>query len=259
MNCGQARNLSRLNSVSDTAFSPEVLEAKRHVKNCPECTEFFERENRLRAFINERAPREKVPASLREKILRSIAIERTAHQRWALAGLTKRSAVALTVLIGVIALLAFFSVVFFKVIKPGQSLSISELIDDHIRSISEEADISSSDPETVESWFKGKVNFLVRIPRLRDAKLVGGRLCFLRKWPAALLYYQIEHNPLSLFILEGSSLDLSSLGKIKAGDKELYYGSRKGCSLVLWDERGLIYAVISDMKEEELVHLISAS
>src|SRR3990172_608791 len=71
MECGKARKILYLNSGVES-LTGELVEAKRHIKHCAKCCEFFREEETIKNLIRERAPREKAPPSLRENILAEI-------------------------------------------------------------------------------------------------------------------------------------------------------------------------------------------
>jgi hypothetical protein len=58
--------------------------------------------------------------------------------------------------------------------------AMAVLVGDHVgvTVTREEAfDVAGSDAGTLERWFTGKINFPLHLPQIRDAKLVGARLC----------------------------------------------------------------------------------
>jgi predicted anti-sigma-YlaC factor YlaD len=81
MQCDVARKhlyLRQRSDAEDAVFpiSADVTQAKTHLTHCGACREFFAAEERLRVFLQTRAPREKASAALRERVLARIAEER---------------------------------------------------------------------------------------------------------------------------------------------------------------------------------------
>lgn len=255
MECGEARKIIYLTSGVESVTS-ELVEAKRHIKHCAKCSEFFRGEETLKNLIKERAPREKAPPSLREKVLAEIAKRhgQKLSDRFHNVFRSIRTAriIPLT-LIGVflilLAILVFYSV---SLNQEHQSLAYL-LAEDHITNIPETAQILSSEPRSVEDWFRGKVDFMLKVPELRGATLRGGRLCRIKNSRIALLFYEKDKKTISLFAMDDS---LADIGKVEIQGKNLYHQSEKGCNLIFWREKGIVYALVSDIRREELVRLI---
>ena len=258
MECGEARKIFYLNSGVESLTS-ELVEAKRHIKHCAKCCEFFREEESIKNLIRERASREKAPPSLRESILGKIGKrhgQKSSNRLYNIFLSGKAMKIVPPVLIGMFLILAASSIFYFVSLNQGHHSLASLLAQDHITNIPEAAQILSSEPISVEDWFRGKVDFMVKVPELRGATLRGGRLCRIKNHRIALLFYEKDKKPISLFIMDDSLADLSSIGKAEIHGKKVHYQSEKGCNLIFWREKGVLYAMVSDMRQEELIHLI---
>lgn len=131
----------------------------------------------------------------------------------------------------------------------------SILIDDHVHSLPGVTEIASSDPNVVQSWFRGKVDFAFNLPATRQSSLLGGRLCNLRGRRAALILYQHPDSRLSLFILDGSDIRLPEDRLVPLDGKRCLVDSVKGYNVVLWKERGLLHGLVSDIRSPDLLQL----
>jgi anti-sigma factor RsiW len=242
------------------ALSPataELAAAKQHVSSCSECQAFFAAEMRLSRFIKERAPAEKATASLRERVLARIAEERrrmTAHigwKRWARQSRLALLIVTTLVLMGVIITLVLRhnSVT----VTPKELAAI--LITDHIGTLPDGVQIASSDREAVQRWFRERVDFSFRLPPTSEPPLIGGRLCTLKGQRAALIIYQHPQSKVSLFILDGSDVELPEVQLIALDGKRCLVDAKKGYNVVLWKERGLLYSLVSDVPSTDLLQL----
>jgi len=258
MECGEARKVIYLTSGIEP-FTSELVEAKRHINQCAECTKFIREEEALENLIRERAPREKAPASLRENILAEIAKryeQKSSSRLYSIFRSGRIARITPPALIGVFLILVTSSIFYFVSLNQGHQSLASLLAEDHITNIPEAAQILSSEPMSVEDWFRGKVDFVVKIPELQGATLRGGRLCRIKNHRIALLFYEKDRKPISLFVMDDSLVDLPSIGKVEIHGEKLHYQSEKGCNLIFWREQGVVYALVSDMRQEELMHLI---
>jgi anti-sigma factor RsiW len=256
--CGEARKIIYLTSGEEPLTS-ELIEAKRHIEHCAKCSEFFREEESLKNLIREKAPREKAPPSLRENILAEIGKRhgQGSSNRFYDIFLSNRIARIIPPLfIGVFLILALSSIFYFVSSNQEAKSLVSLLAEDHITNIPEAAQILSSEPVNIEGWFRGKIDFVVKIPELPGAKLLGGRLCRINNNRIALLFYEKDRKPISLFVMDDSLADLSSIGKAEINGKKLRYQSEKGCNLIFWQEKGIVYALVSDIQREELMRLV---
>lgn len=70
-------------------------------------------------------------------------------------------------------------------------------------------DVQSSSPEIVEAFFHEKLPFRVQCPRdltSQGIRLIGARLCHLKRVPVAYLLYHVENRPVSVFLLDEAGL-----------------------------------------------------
>jgi len=259
MKCGTARKqlyLLRQPSAASivSPVEAEVAQAEAHVAGCAACQEFFAAEERLKALLRTRAPREKASATLREQVFSRIG-ERPARPSHWLRPLRRRNlALAVTGLMIVVLLAVglWFSHRRTQIMSP-QIASI--LIEDHAHNLPGATQIASSDHLVVQSWFQGQVDFSFRLPPINDPSLIGGRLCYLQGRRAALVLYQHPQSKVSLFILDGSDVELPETGVIALDGKRCLVDTRKGYNAVLWKERGLLYGLVSDLRSAELLQM----
>jgi anti-sigma factor RsiW len=234
-----------------------VRKAKAHLDQCASCEEFFRQEREFLDWLRPRLPTEKAPAELRERILlrASDPALRTSVASKPLAPPGRRGAIIAAAAVAAAAIL--FAVLLRDPTPPGVSALETALVEDHIRYLpnASRAEFPSSDATRVSSWFSDKLHFPVRAPFLSRGKLMGARLCFLMGQRVALLFYEVEERPLSLFVLDGASVDLSRARFEEYEGKPLCRSSRSGYQLVLWQDRGLVYAMVSELSAEVLLGL----
>jgi len=119
------------------------------------------------------------------------------------------------------------------------------------------SEIRSSRFEQVEAWFAGKVDFAVQAPRFEQSELLGGRLCYLDGKKGAWLFYRKQGALLSFFIFDGTDITVAHLRRRASGEQKFGLGVAKGQRFILWKDQGLVYALVSDLREDDLVRLAS--
>lgn len=261
MQCSSARkHLYRAEQTSSESLShpvaAEVARAEAHLESCADCREFFGSEERLKALLRTRAPREAASAVLREQVLSRLAEERRpagASHLGRIIG-SRRVAWASVALLMIAVLAGGFWLRSQRSDRASQRLT-SVLVDDHARYLSGETEVTSTDPETVQAWFRGKVDFSFRLPKEGGLTLIGGRLCYLQNRRAALLLYGPPAQRVSLFILDGSDVDLPQERIVKLDERPCLVETKKGYNVVMWKERGLLYGMVSDMRSADLLQL----
>jgi len=235
----------------------ELIEAEAHLAGCLACQGFFAAELRWKRLLKAKLPPEKAPASLREKVLFLIAQERgqsTRGEYWIRAIKRRRLGP------GLIGLLLAAMLVGGLWLNGRRARVASRqfapiLIDDHAHSLPGATEIASSDPRVVQSWFQGRVDFAFMLPPTRQASLLGGRLCNLQGRRAALIFYQHPQSRLSLFIFDGSDIELPEKQLVPLDGKRCLIESQKGYNVVQWKERGLLYGLVSDLGGPEMLQL----
>ncbi len=235
----------------------EIAEARAHVARCFACQDFFASERRLASFLCARAAREKASATLREQVLAKIAQERARATRvsYGFAWMRRRMLTLTCVsFLGVVVLLGGLWLNHRRARMAPQQLVVV-LVDDHAGTLPGLAEITSSDREVVQKWFRERLDFAFRLPTAFDPALIGGRLCTLKGQRAALVFYQHPQSRISLFILDGSDLKLPEDQLIAIDNKRCLLDSRKGYNVVLWKERGLLYSLVSDVHRADLIQL----
>lgn len=259
MNCGKTRKIIYCANRPEPR-APQWVEAQEHLNRCPECQGFFADDETLASLLRTRLGGQEVPAHLREKILDYIAEARTRERpsEHPLAPRQKWIPVAVVVvLIGVFTWLA--GILGYPTLVGDRQQRIEVvLVEDHLRFGPGVSEIKSSRVEQVEAWFSGKVNFAVHAPRFDQAELLGGRLCYLLGKKGARLFYRAYGKQVSLFILDGSAIDLARLERLDRGENPFAHARDKGYSLILWKDGSLVHALVSELREQELVRLASS-
>jgi hypothetical protein len=117
--------------------------------------------------------------------------------------------------------------------------------------------VASMSRSEVERWFESEVQLAVRLPELDGARLLGGRHCQVAGRSAALAFYDRGGEPVSVFVFPSRGEDWSDMHEIagRSGKRTCRHHDR-GVGLLVWEERGLIYAVASALDAPELEGLV---
>lgn len=166
-----------------------------------------------------------------------------------------RAALGLAVAAGAFAAIYFG---FMEHRADQSSILPSLLIQDHIelQLRKNPFDLQTSNKDELERWFVTRVDFAVHIPSLRDARLRGGRLCYLLDRRIAFAIFEKDGEALSAYVLDGRGVDLSSMGHEDSLSKQYFYRhSEKGYNVVLWRVNDLVYALVSALSIGKLESL----
>jgi anti-sigma factor RsiW len=117
-------------------------------------------------------------------------------------------------------------------------------------------EIASSGPERISEWFANKVSFSVKLPNYQESsgqeklyRLEGARLVGYKDDYAAYVAYQMRTRPISLVITSDAVAQPSGGEEIKAKGLTFHYDAIQGLKVITWSDRGLTYALVSDLDE----------
>lgn len=251
MNCSHVRKI--LYPHPDRAETTiESAAARSHLHECAECRRYFEEQAALSRGLKEKLGRETAPSALRERVMTDIGKRGTFSSRKRFYGrplLYVAIAVLLLILVP-LGRLAYH--------LPSERF-FHEVCIDHAKYLDAESQLRSSDPSAIESWFHDKTEFGVKVPRYENAKLLGSRLCFLKRHKAALVFYRQNGHPVSLFQMDARGVNLSALSRSMIDGVAIWHESLDGFSLVAFKRRGVLWVLVSDLHESDLLQLASAA
>jgi anti-sigma factor RsiW len=117
-------------------------------------------------------------------------------------------------------------------------------------------EVESTSPQDISSWFVNKVNFRVKLPNYQESSgqeklyvLEGARLVGFQNDYAAYVAYQMKERPISLVITSASLVEPTGGEEIPAGGLKFHYNAIDGLKVLTWSDRGLTYALVSDLEE----------
>lgn len=240
MNCNNARKTTYISEYPEVV-SEYIIEAKRHIKECRECREFIDGEKSFGSLLRNAVKKEPVPEELKERILNAGKTKKTSFKQ------TYRM-LAAAILILILTIGGYMYSIHIK----SDSI-LEKILNDHIKFLPvPQAHITSSNPDEVAEWFRGKVNFPVMPPSI-SAAIKGGRLCLLGKKHFALLFYEYNGSPVSVFITDGNIPgDLKTKKEVMLKDNKAYALYKSGYTILLWEDRGLMYSLVSELDVEHI-------
>ena len=229
----------------------EAFEA--HLAQCGRCRSAVAQEQEVMALMASAAPLHRAPASLRgsvEQVLSSPLPSR-ASGWWPLlaAGLLLAAGAAGWRL--------------WPREAPARLAATSEFAalgaDTHLRYARGQLplEVRSDRPPEVAGWFGGRVPFQLALPdypmglgEQKPYTLVGGRLISFHGDYAAYVVYRMEGRPISLLVTSASAAHPDGGVTVTSGPLTFHLESVAGLKVITWTDRGLTYALVSDLRED---------
>jgi mycothiol system anti-sigma-R factor len=249
----EALRCAGISRFVDTYLDGEFAETDRaefegHLADCETCRGKVRVQAEWKAAIKAAAPREQAPAALRNRVARSIARESKpmlSWRAWAVRAMPAAAAVGL--------------IATFMISKVQWSPVAADLVAKHAKTVPLEV---SGGPDQVRKWYADKVDFPVRVPQLcKEAQcpLRGGRLASVGDKPAAYLVYDVHGDKVSVFVFDASDMPIETRRKTVIDNREVYFDQEHGYNVALFRDRGVGYAIASDLDQEQMVKLVSSA
>ena len=118
-------------------------------------------------------------------------------------------------------------------------------------------EMESDDPQKISAWFANRVKFSVQLPNYQESSgqeklytLEGARhLCCQNDY--AYVAYRMKGRPITLLITSGSVAQPSGGEQIPWRGLRFHYNAIDGLKVITWSDRGLTYALVSDLEDHE--------
>ncbi len=255
-NCADIRE--RLSLYLDNELQGDERAAfEAHARACQSCASFVEKE---RAFLNEirgSGPLHVASPELRAKVSEAMAGSQSAVAR------PSRLNWILPVAAGVLVVLLPFVIWrgMRQTNRPGNagpSKFALMAAESHLRHARGQLplEMESTNPQEISAWFANKVNFNVKLPSYQESSgqeklytLEGARLVGYENDYAAYVAYSMKDRPISLVITSDLVAKPSGGEEIAAGALTFHYNPIEGLKVLTWSDRGLTYALVSDLEE----------
>ena len=234
----------------------ERLRVEGHVQSCASCKAFVEKELAFLNAIRGTGPLHTAPAELKTKVSAVVSgskqpVRSFSRLRWIVP-----SAAALLVLLTPIVIWRMRQA--NRSGNAGPSAFALMAVESHLRHMRGQLplEIESNNPQEISTWFANKVNFNVKLPSYQESSgqdkvytLEGARLVGYENDYAAYVSYRMKERPISLVITSDSVARPSGGEQIASRGLEFHFNSIDGFKVITWSDRGLTYALVSDLDE----------
>src|SRR5215471_6838862 len=262
--------------LDDELRADERRAFEEHLDRCQRCRNAVTAEHRFLEGVRHAGPLYEAPVDLRRRI-EEIASRRglrdaapaemtmtTPSQALPQASLFGRLSrierVASVSAVGI--LIALLGICYFRGTDTRQARVPSEFarlaVDTHQQHLGGGLvlEISSTSPQDVSDWFSGQVNFSVKLPNYQEAsgqdqlyQIEGGRVVTFKNDRAAYVSYQMDKQPISLLVTSDSVAAPSGGEEVVSKGITFHYDAIDGLKVITWSDRGLTYALVSNLKE----------
>jgi anti-sigma factor RsiW len=252
----------RLNLYLDNELQGEErAQLELHIRDCESCRTLAAAEQRFLNAVREAQPlfiaSPELQSRVRSVLETSSDESGNASQRWS----PKRAKLA--ALVAATLLLLLLPVLIWRLRNseprsPGVSNFALMAADTHLRHMRGQLplEMTATAPEHVSQWFANKTRFNVKLPNYQESAghekpyiLEGARLVAYKNDYAAYVAYEMKDRPISLVITADSVAELAGGEEIKAKGLTFHYNAIWGLKVLTWSDRGLIYALVSDLEE----------
>lgn len=255
-NCENIRE--RLTLYLDNELQGDERAAvEAHVESCNSCASFAEQELTFLNAVRKSGRPHVASPELKAKVAEILSgakqpVVRSRRLSWVLP-----VAAALLVLL--------LPVVIWRVVREEDhpemgvpSAFAAKAAESHLRHVRGQLplEVESSEPEKISAWFTNKVNFNVKLPSYQESSgqeilytLEGARLVNYQNDYAAYVSYHMKDRPISLVITSELLAQPSGGEEIKSQGLMFHYNAIDGLKVITWSDRGLTYALVSDLEE----------
>lgn len=238
-----------------------------HLSECVQCNAIFERERRFLETIRQLKPLHTASENLRDRA--SAIIQQTPDGSAPAATSSRIRQIKdqprfwLLAAAAVLIMLVIPAVVWLmrsnhQNVSADPSAFALMAADTHMRRTRGQLplEVVSDSGEKLSNWFVNKVGFQVKLPNYQESsgqeklyRLEGGRLVNYNNDYAAYVAYEMKQRPISLVITSETLITASGGEQIKAKGLVFHYNAIDGLKVITWSDRGLTYALVSDLEE----------
>jgi anti-sigma factor RsiW len=221
---------------------------ERHLSSCTTCAGRVRMQARFKAAVRAHLPRPPVPQELRVRLRAVLGAREIAPRRW----LWQTHPRLVPAAVAAVLLIAITGTV-----RHSQSMVLQQAQRTYQAELP--MDITGSDCRSIASWFRGRVDFPVP-PPVADGNCQGGRLVNVRERPAAYIVMRArDGHRVAFLVFDPRDEAIDAPDRRYVNGREVYFGSGPGISTAAYHDRGLGYVVTSDLDEESLTRLVTAT
>jgi len=257
-NCEEIRERVAL-YLDNELQGDERAAVETHVESCTACASFVEKELTFLNRVRKSAPLYVAGPELKAKVVeilngagQPVVRARSRRIKWLLP-----IAAALLVLL--------LPVVIWRVVRQDAhpengvpSVFAMMAAESHLRHSRGQLplEVESSNAQQISEWFTNKVNFNVKLPSYQESSgqeilytLEGARLVGFQNDYAAYVSYHMKDRPISLVITSELLAQPAGGEVIPSRGLTFHYNAIDGLKVITWSDRGLTYALVSDLDE----------
>jgi anti-sigma factor RsiW len=263
--------------LDDELQANERAALDAHIAECVACRKRFEREQsflecvrgarpldtasstlreRIEHLLSDAPAPETAPPALRRRVERTIERFHFSNRRT----MTRRRVMASAAVILIASLLGLWAwnQIDKRTHLPQPSDFALMAVATHQRHLRGQLplEIATAQPAQVSDWFKGKVAFSVELPNYQEQSgqeklydLEGARLVGYQNDYAAYVAYRMQQRPISLLVTSEQTARPAGGEEIVSKGITFHYDSISGFKVITWSDRGLTYALVSDLEE----------
>jgi anti-sigma factor RsiW len=240
----------------------ERVTVEAHLAACETCAAIFARELHFLDAVRNSGLQHEASPELRDKVRQILSEGRrapAASEKQATAWRPRRFGWVIAIATGLLVLL--LPVLVWRIVRvdeTGPSKFAMMAAETHLRHVWEQLPLEteSTDPQQISSWFRNKVNFSVQLPNYQESSgqeklytLEGARLVNYDNQYAAYVAYRMKERPITLVITSDSVVKPSGGEVIASKGLRFHYNAIGGLKVITWSDRGLTYALVSDLEE----------
>lgn len=240
----------------------ERVTVEAHLSTCETCAAIFARELHFLDAVRNSGLQHEASPELRDKVRQILSEGRrapAASQKQSAVWRPRRFGWVIAIATGLLVLL--LPVLVWRVVRldeTGPSRFAMMAAETHLRHVSGQLPLEteSKDPQQISSWFRNKVNFSVQLPNYQESSgqeklymLEGARLVNYDNEYAAYVAYRMKERPITLVITSDSVVKPTGGEVIASKGLRFHYNAIGGLKVITWSDRGLTYALVSDLEE----------
>ncbi|MCI0485147.1 MAG: zf-HC2 domain-containing protein [Blastocatellia bacterium] len=262
--------------LDDELRDSELAGFEAHLAGCRSCRDAVEDERRFLESVREAHPLHTAPPELRAKVELMLSDAPPSYtappelRRRVSKSLWQNSAARFRpgygrIAIGLMAIVIFAVLLIVwmatrgkgPVVNPPSEFALMA-VNTHQRYLKGQLplEIVTDSPGEISRWFAGKVPFGLELPGYQEAsgqeklyRIEGARLVGFKNDYAAYVAYQMQQRPISLVVTSASKSRPSGGEEIVSKGLTFHYDSIDGLKVMTWSDRGLTYALVSDLEE----------
>jgi anti-sigma factor (TIGR02949 family) len=250
--------------LDDELQGDERSKVQAHLQNCEACRFSFDREREFLNAVRKAGQSHEASPELRTRVNEILSDSKPVNslrrpRRASSPSLTWGFAAAAAFLVLVLPLIIWRLGRVGEKTTLGQPSSFALMAaDTHLRHMRGQLplEIESVTPQHISEWFANKVNFSVQLPNYQESSgqeilysLEGARLVGYKDDYAAYVAYRMKTRPISLVITSDAVAHPSGGEEITARGLRFHYNAIQGLKVITWSDRGLTYALVSDLAE----------